>query len=152
MERTGLYGSHFALISVLLCRPDYTRVIKRATSVNVSCKMPILGEVAHRMMDSSGLKVCGEDEWRVKKYAKERRRIGRRLHWPLTAKHVKLSVRTCRRTTLSMQKPSADLSDSPRGKSGQRRRMVLTTPGGVTRPTRLVTPQIVTHRSLPIKA
>lgn len=152
MDRTGLYGFHFALIGVSLRRPDYTRVIKRATSVNVCFKTPILGEVAHRMMDSTGLKVCGEDEWRIKKHTKERRRIGRKLYWPLTAKHVKLSVRIYRRTTLSMQKPSPDLPGRSRRKSGQRRQAVLTTPGGITRPTRLVTPQIVTHRSLPIKA
>ncbi len=32
------------------------------------------------MIDSTGLKVFGEGEWKVKKHGKERRRIWRKLH------------------------------------------------------------------------
>jgi hypothetical protein len=35
------------------------------------------GEIAHLVIDSTGLKVFGEGEWKVKKHGKERRRIWR---------------------------------------------------------------------------
>jgi hypothetical protein len=38
------------------------------------------GEIAHLVIDSTGLKVFGEGEWKVKKHGKERRRIWRKLH------------------------------------------------------------------------
>ncbi len=32
------------------------------------------------VIDSTGLKVFGEGEWKVKKHCKERRRTGRKIH------------------------------------------------------------------------
>ncbi|HAV8464379.1 TPA: transposase, partial [Klebsiella pneumoniae] len=60
--------------------PDYTSVSKRAKSVNVSFKTSTRGEIAHLVIDSTGLKVFGEGEWKVRKHGKERRRIWRKLH------------------------------------------------------------------------
>lgn len=67
-------------MNVPLHCPDYSSVSKRVKSVNVSFKAPTRGEIAHLVIDSSGLKVFGEGEWKVKKYGKERRRIWRKLH------------------------------------------------------------------------
>ncbi|EHA9624842.1 hypothetical protein JJS27_004788, partial [Salmonella enterica subsp. enterica serovar Mbandaka] len=39
----------------------------RAKSVNVSFKTSTRGEIAHLVIDSTGLKVFGEGEWKVKK-------------------------------------------------------------------------------------
>ena len=55
---------------------------KRAKSVDVSFKTPTWGEIAYLVIDSTGLKVFGEGEWKVKKHGKERRRIWRKLHLP----------------------------------------------------------------------
>ncbi|MFM7943414.1 transposase, partial [Klebsiella pneumoniae] len=60
--------------------PDYSCVSRRAKSVNVSFKTPTRGEIAHMVIDSTGLKVFGEGEWKVKKHGQERRRIWRKLH------------------------------------------------------------------------
>nr|QTX14987.1 Mobile element protein [Klebsiella pneumoniae] len=57
----------FALMDVPLRCPDYTSVSKRAKSVNVSFKTPTRGEISHLVIDSTGLKVFGEGEWKVKK-------------------------------------------------------------------------------------
>ncbi|GAC62996.1 hypothetical protein ET1_01_00550 [Edwardsiella tarda ATCC 15947 = NBRC 105688] len=62
-------------MGVPLRSPDYPRISKRAKSVNVSFKTPTRGEVAHLVIDSTGLKVFGESEWKIKKYGKERRRV-----------------------------------------------------------------------------
>ncbi|MEV9037943.1 transposase, partial [Klebsiella pneumoniae] len=72
--------SIFALMNVPLRCPDYTSVSKRAKSVNVSFKTSTRGEIAHLVIDSTGLKVFGEGEWKVRKHGKERRRIWRKLH------------------------------------------------------------------------
>lgn len=64
---------------------DYTCVSKRAKSVNVSFKTPTGGEVAHLVIDSTGLKVFGEGEWKIKKQGKERNRIWRKLHLAVDA-------------------------------------------------------------------
>lgn len=87
----GFIDSIVALMKVPLRCPDYTSVSKRAKSVNVCFKAPTRGEIAHLVIDSTGLKVFGKGEWKVKKHGKERRRI-----WLLLAKHMKSSAQTCR--------------------------------------------------------
>ncbi|HEG3647453.1 TPA: IS5 family transposase, partial [Klebsiella pneumoniae] len=76
----GFIDSIFTLMNVPLRCPDYTSVSKRAKSVNVSFKTFTRGEIAHLVIDSTGLKVFGEGEWKVKKHGQERRRIWRKLH------------------------------------------------------------------------
>lgn len=60
----GFIDSIFAMMGVPLRCPDYTSVSKRAKSVNVSFKTPTRGEIAHLVIDSTGLKVFGEGEWK----------------------------------------------------------------------------------------
>ena len=76
----GFIDSIFTLMNVPLRCPNYTSVSKRAKSVNVSFKTFTRGEIAHLVIDSTGLKVFGEGEWKVRKHGKERRRIWRKLH------------------------------------------------------------------------
>ncbi|MGC8427790.1 transposase, partial [Mixta calida] len=76
----GFIDSIFSLMNVPLRCPDYSCVSRRAKSVNVSFKTPTRGEIAHLVIDSTGLKVFGEGEWKVKKHGQERRRIWRKLH------------------------------------------------------------------------
>ncbi len=66
----GFIDSIFALMNVPLRCPDYTSVSKRAKSVNVSFKTFTRGEIAHLVIDSTGLKVFGEGEWKVKSMAR----------------------------------------------------------------------------------
>ncbi|OOL08928.1 IS5 family transposase, partial [Klebsiella aerogenes] len=82
----GFIDSIFALMNVPLRCPDYTSVSKRAKSVNISFKTPTRGEIAHLVIDSTGLKVFGEGEWKVKKHGQERRRIWRKLHLAVDGK------------------------------------------------------------------
>ncbi len=73
-------------MNVPLRCPDYSCVSRRAKPVNVSFKTPTRGEIAHLVIDSTGLKVFGEGEWKVKKHGKERRRIWRKLHLAVDSK------------------------------------------------------------------
>jgi len=57
----GFIDSIFTLMNVPLRCPDYTSVSKRAKSVNVSFKTPTRGEIAHLVIDSTGLKIICAD-------------------------------------------------------------------------------------------
>jgi len=57
----GFIDSIFALMDAPLRCPDYSSVSKGAKSVNVSFKAPTRGEIAHLVIDSTGLKVFGEE-------------------------------------------------------------------------------------------
>ncbi|WP_409161753.1 IS5 family transposase [Pectobacterium sp. B2J-2] len=83
----GFIDSIFSLMSLPLRCPDYSSVSKRAKSVTVCFKAPSRGQIAHLVIDSTGLKVFGEGEWKVKKHGKERRRIWRKLHLAVDAKN-----------------------------------------------------------------
>lgn len=74
--------------------PDYSSVSKRTKLVSV--KTPTRGEIAHLVIDSTGLKVFGEGEWKVKKPAKNGVVPGGSSSWQLTATHMKSSAQTCR--------------------------------------------------------
>ena len=92
----GFIDSIFTLINVPLRCPDYTSVSRRAKSVNVSFKTSTRGEIAHLVIDSTGLKVFGEGEWKVKSMARNAAVSGVSCISPLTAKHMKSSALTCR--------------------------------------------------------
>ncbi len=52
--------------------------------MSVSKRPP--GVKSHTVIDSTGLKVFGEGEWKVKKHGRERRRIWRKLHLAVDSK------------------------------------------------------------------
>lgn len=76
----GFIDSIFTLMGVPLRCPDYICVSRREKSVCVSFKTVTRGQIAHLVIDSTGLKVFREGEWKVRKHGKERRRIWRKLH------------------------------------------------------------------------
>ena len=76
----GLLDSLFELMSVPLCAPDYSAVSKRARTVKVAYRQPSKGKVTDLVIDSTGLKVFGEGEWKVRKHGAEKRRVWRKLH------------------------------------------------------------------------
>ncbi|VEI64775.1 Transposase DDE domain [Serratia fonticola] len=76
----GFIDSIFTLMNLLLRCPDYSCVSRRAKSVSIPFKNPARGKIVHLVIDSTGLKVFGEGEWKVKKHGKEKRRVWRKLH------------------------------------------------------------------------
>ena len=61
--------------------PHYTCISKRAKTVNIAFKTKTRGASEHLAIDSRGLKVYGEGEWKVKKYSTDRKhRVWRKLH------------------------------------------------------------------------
>ncbi|WP_234920441.1 transposase, partial [Aeromonas veronii] len=55
-------------------------VSKRARTVTVAYRQPSKGGITDLVIDSTGLKVFGEGEWKVRKHGAEKRRVWRKLH------------------------------------------------------------------------
>ncbi|CAJ1865833.1 hypothetical protein OPFLODJI_03084 [Aeromonas hydrophila] len=75
-----LLDSLFELINVPSCSPDYSCVSKRARTVTVTYLQPPKGRITDLVLDSTGLKIFGEGEWKVRKHGAEKRRVRCKLH------------------------------------------------------------------------
>jgi hypothetical protein len=76
----GFTNSVFHLMDVPLTSPSYNCISKRAKTVDIKYRAPSRGSVGHVVIDSTGLKVYGEGEWKTRKHGKEKRRTWRKLH------------------------------------------------------------------------
>lgn len=76
----GLLDFLFALMNVPLCAPDYRCVSKRARTVKVVYRKPSRVRITDLVIDSTGLKVFGEGEWKVRKHGAEKQRVWCKLH------------------------------------------------------------------------
>jgi hypothetical protein len=71
--------------------PNYSTLSRRAKSLRVS--LPVLrnaGEAVHLLVDSTGLKLFGEGEWKVRQHGYSKRRSWRKVHLALNAKTVQV--------------------------------------------------------------
>jgi len=77
----GFIKSLFDLMNLDLSVPSYTQVSRRAQTLNKQLKRLISGKKGgHIIFDSTGLKVYGEGEWKVKVHGKSKRRTWRKFH------------------------------------------------------------------------
>lgn len=82
----GFLNSIFGLMGVAIVSPGYSCLSKRARTAQIHYKRPSRGEVAHVVIDSTGIKTFGEGEWHVKKHGKQQRRRWRKMHLAVDAK------------------------------------------------------------------
>jgi hypothetical protein len=75
----GLTRSVFALAGIVLPTPDYTTISRRAKTVIVRLKKR-QKETTHLVLDSTGVKVYGEGEWKVRKHGWSKRRVWKKIH------------------------------------------------------------------------
>jgi Transposase DDE domain len=76
----GLARSLFALLEAALPVPSYSTLSRRAAEVPVALEaLPRSGPL-HLVVDSSGFKVYGEGEWKVRRHGWSKRRTWRKLH------------------------------------------------------------------------
>lgn len=79
----GFAESVFALMGVDLQVPSYTQICRRQAGFKVPLGVSERlkkGEAIHLVVDSSGLKVYGECEWKVRKHGWSKRRRWRKIH------------------------------------------------------------------------
>jgi hypothetical protein len=60
--------------------PDYTTVCVRAATVDAALNIVRRGGKVHLVVDTTGLKIFGEGEWKVRQHGASKRRIWRKLH------------------------------------------------------------------------
>ncbi|MBI3659074.1 IS5 family transposase [Candidatus Acetothermia bacterium] len=83
-ETEGLVRSLFALMQRALPVPDHTTLSRRGRTLAV--RLPKQArEPLHLVLDSSGLKVYGEGEWKVRQHGWSKRRIWRKMHLSVDA-------------------------------------------------------------------
>ena len=76
----GLMQSVVELLRVQLPVPDYTTLCRRRKGLNVKLPHQAKNEPIHLVVDSTGLKVYGEGEWKVRQHGYSKRRTWRKLH------------------------------------------------------------------------
>jgi IS5 family transposase len=76
----GLTCSVIRLLSVELSVPCYTTLCRRRRSLEVELPRRKKSEPLHMVVDSTGIKVDGEGEWKVRQHGYSKRRTWRKLH------------------------------------------------------------------------
>ncbi|MBV5347007.1 IS5 family transposase [bacterium] len=75
----GFVRSLFRMMKVNLPVPDHSTLSKRGKDLKVSLPKKI-GQSLNIVMDSTGLKIYGEGEWKVRMHGVSKRRTWRKLH------------------------------------------------------------------------
>ena len=68
------------MMQIAVAIPDFTSLAKRAKTISVSLNAATVKGPVFLVVDSTGLKVYGEGEWKVRKYGWSKRRTWRKLH------------------------------------------------------------------------
>jgi len=78
----GFGCSLMALLRLDLRVPNYSQICRRQKGLNVplGIQKQSLSEPVHLVIDSSGLKMYGEGEWKVRQHGVSKRRTWRKLH------------------------------------------------------------------------
>ena len=79
-QTEGLGRSLAQLMQVEVSIPDYTSLAKRAAKMEVSLGVSGRTGAIDVVVDSTGLKVFGEGEWKTRKHGISKRRTWRKLH------------------------------------------------------------------------
>jgi hypothetical protein len=79
-QTEGLGQSILALLGAEVAIPDYTTLCKRSAHLAVQLPISRLQGAKHIVVDSTGLKVYGEGESKVRQYGYTKRRTWRKLH------------------------------------------------------------------------
>jgi IS5 family transposase len=79
-QTEGFGRSIMALLGVKVTVPDYTTLCKRSADLRVDVSPHQVQGTKHIVVDSTGLKVYGEGEWKVRQHGYSKRRTWRKLH------------------------------------------------------------------------
>lgn len=85
-QTEGLGRSLVELMEIQLEIPDYTSLAKRAAKLGISLDVRKHKGAIDVVVDSTGLKVFGEGEWKMRKHGKSKRRTWRKLHLAVNPK------------------------------------------------------------------
>jgi hypothetical protein len=96
----GMMASILKLMKISLEVPDYTTFCRRSKTLKVALNVPKTSGPRHVLVDSTGVRVVGEGEWKVLRHGQEKHQVWRKLHIALDADNLTIL--------------SAEMSDSAR--------------------------------------
>ncbi len=86
-QTEGLLTSLVRLMDVDIAVPDYSCLSKRSIDLRLERLVSTVTAGSHILVDSTGLKVYGKDEWNQEKYGIKPQRSWRKLHLAIDEKH-----------------------------------------------------------------
>jgi hypothetical protein len=89
-QATGMVQSLLKLAGLDWSTPDYTTLCKRQRELKVQISYRPSRAGLHLLVDSTGLKMMGEGEWKTKKHGAEYRRQWRKLHLGIDAETMEI--------------------------------------------------------------
>lgn len=79
-QTEGLLASLFELMGVELSVPDHSTVSRRKRKLSITLPVVHTSGSVHLVVDSTGVKVYGEGEWKTRQHGISKRRTWRKLH------------------------------------------------------------------------
>lgn len=79
-QTQGFVNSLFEMMKLAVSAPDYSTLCRRLKTLEVKLPLQNLSRKLHLCLDSTGLKVYGEGEWKVRTHGWSKRRTWRKLH------------------------------------------------------------------------
>jgi IS5 family transposase len=76
----GFLGSLIKLLDLPIKAPDYSTLSRRQDSIILPRLQGKNKDPLHVVIDSTGIKIYGEGEWKMRQHGKEKRRTWRKLH------------------------------------------------------------------------
>lgn len=81
----GFLTGMIKMLSLPISAPDYSTICRRAGGVSAHSIATAMGQGVHFVVDSTGLKVFGEGEWKVRQHGWDKRRTWRKFHVGINA-------------------------------------------------------------------
>jgi hypothetical protein len=79
-QTQGFLQSLFSLMNLDLTAPDHSTLSRRRRHLDITLPVKKSYEPRHLVVDSTGVKVYGEGEWKVRQHGWSKRRTWRKLH------------------------------------------------------------------------
>jgi IS5 family transposase len=79
-QTEGLMASIGKLLHLEVAIPDYSTLSRRRATLEIALPRTRRTEALHVVVDSTGVKVFGEGEWKVRQHGYTRRRTWRKIH------------------------------------------------------------------------
>jgi hypothetical protein len=115
-QTEGLGRSLAELMQITIDIPDYTSLAKRAGRLKVSLDVARQRGPIDVVVDSTGLKVFGEGEWKMRTHGKSKRRTWRKLHLAINPDTHEIVAETLTENSCDDADQAAPLLDQTSGK------------------------------------
>jgi hypothetical protein len=115
----GLVSSLLGLLKVERPAPDYSTLCRRARSLAVPLAAARRKGPLHLVVDSTGLKVYGEGEWKVRLQGVDKRRTWRKLHLMIDHRSQRVVASSISDKDVLDRRAVPELLGQVRGRIGQ---------------------------------